>query len=165
MKKKPFLNFVACETMGAAIGHTAGLARADFSPRRRYTLDVVCNMKKEDLLKILRTNLEQHVEMFQEALEGYYKSAREKCEEAIKDLESKKSNSVSIRLHPPTSHARDYERAIRMLETTVDETIEMNEGDFATLVDDDWHWTHEFVVSNSRYSQKLSSYGTSKGLL
>jgi len=46
---------------------------------------------------------------------------------------------------------RDYDRAIAMLEMSVEGEITVSEADFRTFVMDDWNWRSQFKHSNMAY--------------
>lgn len=58
----------------------------------------------------------------------------------------------SLALVEPQDQTRDYDRAIRMMEMSQDEVVELEEHDFAQYVLDDWSWKRQFLLSNSNYS-------------
>lgn len=53
--------------------------------------------------------------------------------------------------HPPKNFLADYDRAIMMLELSVDKEIEMDEHVFSQLVMDEWGWKDQFSTSNAMY--------------
>lgn len=107
-----------------------------------------------ELLGIVRGNLEKHTKEFNESVEDY-KAAAIKLAEA--NMELAKSGDLDkiakIRAVPqrPTSYAQNYNRAIRMLELSVDDVIEVEEDVFNQLVLDEWMWKQAFIASNSLY--------------
>lgn len=52
---------------------------------------------------------------------------------------------------PPHSYETSYTKAIRMLELSVEETIDVEENIFNQLVLDEWAWKHSFSASNASY--------------
>jgi len=53
--------------------------------------------------------------------------------------------------HAPVSYEDNYNRAIRMLELSVEEQIELEEQIFNQLVLDEWHWKQMFTSMNATY--------------
>ena len=51
----------------------------------------------------------------------------------------------------PVSYADSYTRAIRMLELSVDDVIELEQDVFNQLVLDEWNWKRNFILSNATY--------------
>jgi hypothetical protein len=51
----------------------------------------------------------------------------------------------------PVEHIKDYQRAILMLQMSVEEIIELTEREFSELVMDEWQWKHEFEMTKTLY--------------
>ena len=68
-------------------------------------------------------------------------------------LEAKTGRGIKLHfdLPVPHDHSAEYDRAIKMVEMSVDENLELTEPEFAQLVMDDWGWKQQFTASNSRY--------------
>jgi hypothetical protein len=114
-------------------------------------------VKKADALEILKKNQAEHKSIFLEAVEGYKKQVLEILEKNIADIKAGKVQYVSVQLPRPEEHTKDYNRALKMLEMTVDEVIEMDEHSFSSYIMDDWSWKRQFLGSNMTYSAKASS--------
>jgi len=106
---------------------------------------------KKELLAIVIENRANHALAYVEAREGYQKkliAALEKDLARAKD--GKKGRGVM--LQAPRKYLADYDRAIKQLELTKEEEIELNDSDFSKLVMDEWQWKREFSTSNALYS-------------
>lgn len=108
-------------------------------------------------LEIVRNNREQHREIFEEALEGYRQKMIVHLNLMIEEI--RKGNRVehSIRLPQPVDQTKEYDRAIKMLEMSVDKEVELDETSFANFIMDDWSWSDQFLMTNSNYSAKAAS--------
>ena len=136
-------------------------------------------VKRDDLLKIIRTNREKHIVEYDEAIAGYKEMAMEliskKEAEARKSLEQRLAavriqvediasadpedilggivtiiGAMQFNLPVPQNHSKDYDQVIRMLELSVDGEISIRSDEFACYVMDDWDWKTDFTnVSNS----------------
>jgi hypothetical protein len=51
----------------------------------------------------------------------------------------------------PVNYADNYSRAIRMLELSVEDTIDVEEHIFNQLVLDEWGWKQQFVAQSAMY--------------
>lgn len=109
---------------------------------------------KKELLEILRKNRSEHKDILKEAWEGYKKKIVEHLDKMKEDALSGKKIDTMIRIIQPVDQTSDYDRAIKMLEMTVDENVVLDETQFANLVMDDWTWSNQFYTSNSVYSDK-----------
>jgi hypothetical protein len=59
--------------------------------------------------------------------------------------------SHHIDLEKPESYEADYNRALRMLELDIADTVEMDEGTFRNLVEDEWGWSRNFGATTAHY--------------
>lgn len=114
-------------------------------------------VKKSDLLEIVKKNRVEHREIFEEAVIGYREKMLALLTEMIEDIRKGKQVEHVIRMVQPVDQTRDYDRAIRMLNMSVDDTVELDEDTFANLVLDDWSWSRQFYTANSNYSPKAAS--------
>lgn len=109
-------------------------------------------VNKDELLGTLRENRKKHQVIFREAQDGYRKQAIEELDKMLAEARSGKQIRRSLHLVEPQDQTRDYDRAIKMLEMSQDEIVELEEHDFAQYVLDDWSWKRQFLLSNSNYS-------------
>ena len=111
-------------------------------------------MNKSELLTIVRENKEKHIADYNESVEDYKKAAIKLAEDNLKLAQTGDIDAIAkMRTVPqkPTSYEDAYIRAIRMLELSVEEVIEIEEQVFNQLVLDEWHWRNAFVASASLY--------------
>lgn len=124
-------------------------------------LDTV-RVLKSDLVQIIEDNRKEHRAIFEEAIENWHKRVQERLKEMV-EAAKKGPNAVDlvIALPRPEDHTKDYDRAIKMLEMSQDDELELDEHEFATFVMDDWGWQKAFLATSSNYSsqarRKLSS--------
>lgn len=111
-------------------------------------------LNKKDLLKIVLNNKEKHVKDYNESVEDYKAAALKVADEHVLLAKSGELNKIAkIKAMPaaPVSYEKEYDRAIRMLELSVEKEIEIEEDVFNQLVLDEWSWKHQFVASASLY--------------
>lgn len=111
-------------------------------------------LNKVELLTIVRANKEKHITEFNEAVEDYKKAAIKLAEENLALAQTGDLEKIArTRAMPskPTSYEDSYTRAIRMLELSVDEVIEVEEDVFNQLVLDEWTWKHNFTATGALY--------------
>jgi hypothetical protein len=108
-------------------------------------------INKAELLGIVKANRETHHTVFLEALEGYRKAVIAELEKALDDARSGKRIWRATGLTQPINQVAEYDRAIRMIELSVDEHISLEEDEFAQLVLDKWAWSRSFSASNKSY--------------
>lgn len=121
-------------------------------------------VRKVDLLTVLKKNREQHVKDYLEACAGYKEAALAKIEDVSSELKARIGRlkdgqvialvALQFNLEVPKSFEKAYDQAIVMLEMSVDDTVTLEESEFAQYVMDDWEWKEQFTMSNRRYSNK-----------
>lgn len=113
-------------------------------------------VNKHELLAILKNNRQEHHEIFLEAQEGYRKAIITELDQMLADARNGKKIRRAIQLVEPMDQTSDYDRAIRMVEMSIKDEIELSEHDFSCLVLDQWDWHQRWSLANSAYSPKLS---------
>lgn len=109
---------------------------------------------RKELLLIVRENKEKHIEAHKLAREGWHSE----CLNILQSTQSKMSKDPSFVPNPmllsavPTSHEEDYDRAIVMLDMSVDDSIELPSAVFDQFVMDRWQWKHTFDAASSKYA-------------
>lgn len=111
-------------------------------------------ISKTVLLETLKKNRKAHRDIFLEAQEGYRMEAIKILDEALKDARENRKIITYINLTVPVDQTSDYDRAIKMVEMSIDENIEISESDFACYILDDWSWKSNFLASNTMYLKK-----------
>lgn len=114
----------------------------------------VVKIAKSELLAILKKNREAHRAIFEKAQEGYRKEAIELLDIALQDARNGRKITTFIKLNTPIDQTSDYDRAIKMIEMSIDTNIEIGETDFANYVLDDWRWKEQFTATNAYYTEK-----------
>ena len=112
------------------------------------------NINRDELLKLVRENKEKHVREYQDSVADYKVAVLKLCTENLKLAKTgdlAKIGSIKAAPNMPTSYEESYTRAIRMLELSVDQTIELQEDVFNQLVLDEWSWKRQFVAASAMY--------------
>jgi len=111
-------------------------------------------INKAELLDIVVANKRKHVTEFAEAVKDYKKAAIKVAKEHVELAKSGDLEQIArIRAMPnkPASYEKEYDRAVRMLELSVEDVIELEADVFNQLVLDEWAWKNMFITSNSLY--------------
>lgn len=118
-------------------------------------------MDRKALLEIVRTNKEKHEADFVETVADHaaamIKIGEKNKKIALANLKLVKAGkhdklaSPSSYLPAPKSFAVEYGRAIRMLELSVEDVIDVEEDVFNQLVLDEWSWKNTFVGTQALY--------------
>jgi hypothetical protein len=116
-------------------------------------------VKKDQLLAKLQQTRADHRAIFEEALVGFQAKVNEEVERLVLRSHAGFRDDIRISIKAPEDHTRDYDRAIAMVEMSVDDTIALSEHDFAQYVMDDWGWQGQFLrnvygsnTANSKFS-------------
>jgi len=111
-------------------------------------------MNRLELLQIVKQNATKHVADYDEAVEDY-KVAVAKIAKANLKLANTAELEQIRKMKPvpqsPANYADNYTRAIRMLELSVEDTIDVEEHIFNQLVLDEWGWKQQFVAQSAMY--------------
>jgi hypothetical protein len=111
-------------------------------------------VNKDELMKVLHENKKKHVKEFEESVKDYKKAALKVAKEHVELAKSGDLDQIAkIRAMPqrPTSYEDSYNRAIRMMEMSVEDVIELEEQIFNQLVLDEWSWKNSFTASAALY--------------
>jgi hypothetical protein len=111
-------------------------------------------MQRKELLKIVIDNKQKHIAEFKESVEDYKIGVVKLAKVNLKLANSGELDKiVQIKAVPqqPRSYENEYSRAIRMLELSVDDTIEVEEHIFNQLVLDEWQWKQQFAAMSNVY--------------
>jgi adenylate kinase family enzyme len=117
----------------------------------------VVTVEKDALLKTVKENRDKHRQIFLEAVDGFRKKAVELLEERLDDAKAGRRINVYINLPTPVDQTREYDRVIRMLEMSVDTTIELTQSEFTMYVMDDWSWKKQFSATNAMYTTSVTA--------
>lgn len=112
-------------------------------------------VKREALLKTLQNNLKMHRAAVVEASAARRQEILEYFTDTAAHIERDPNYQPkeSITFPKPKDNSSDYERAIRMVEMTTDEVIELTEDQFDKLVMDNWGWKQELLRTSSMYAK------------
>lgn len=126
---------------------------------------------RSELLVRMKANRDKHSLQFKQALVGYYlevaeqakeiaANARKLSKEAEEASKSDDPNKVDktnwyITATKPEDHTTDYDRVIDMFEMAKQETINLDERQFAQYIRDEWEWKDRVFATNSFYSGKF----------
>lgn len=109
-------------------------------------------VNKVDLLKTLSENREAHTLEYAEAKEGYRQKVIEQMKENLAKAEAGGELEILINLQAPENHTKDYDKVIRMLQMSVNETVVITEHEFSQYVLDEWGWSARTKMVNSSYA-------------
>lgn len=121
-------------------------------------------IRKDVLKEKLQENLAIHDEIYEEAVENYWKSVTKDFKEKVEEVNGliKKQDlthggiSIGIRISAPENHREAYEDVLSMLEYEVDDEVTLSQHDFKSYVLNQWQWSNQFLMSNAVYASQDS---------
>lgn len=111
-------------------------------------------IRRAELLVKLEQNRDGHRAVFEAAIEGYHQAVITALENALEEAKAGKKYRADIWLPEPADHTADYDRAIAMLEMSLDEELELTAQEFAQYALDDWGWKRDFLATTSNYTER-----------
>jgi len=110
-------------------------------------------VSKEELLNKVRSNREEHVKDYQEALVAYKEKAIKAIEQLLADA---KNGNIGhhVDVVKPREFIKDYDRAIEMIRMSVDTVLELSFQDFDQWVMNNWTWQESFKNSTGLYKSR-----------
>lgn len=119
-------------------------------------------VRKTELREIIQANRDEHREIFEEAVEAFKARCIEELESRLKDVRAGRKINMMISLPVPEDHTEDYDRALRMLELSIDDEIDLTEEDVAQYVQDDWSWSRAWAANTGSYSNSAKFAGMNR---
>lgn len=108
-------------------------------------------VKRVALLYKLKENLAEHRGVFEKAQGKFREAVIERLDQMLADARAGKKVRQSVGLTAPSDHTSEYDRAIAMLEMSVDEEITLTSHDFEAYVMDRWAWAAQFGATSAFY--------------
>jgi hypothetical protein len=108
-------------------------------------------MGKDELLRRIKANRDEHRKIYEEAMEGWKRSVIETLEKAYQDALEGKDFRVGFRLERPEDHSDEYDTVIELLGASLDDEFELTYQQFSNYVLDKWGWQQGFLTSASFY--------------
>lgn len=109
---------------------------------------------RTDLLAKVKANREKHVTEYATAMKEYRRDMIEFLAGKLSEAKEEQDVPHHINLIRPTEYTKHYDRAIAMLQMTVNTEIELEQAIFAQLVLDEWSWSESFLNGTSTYLNK-----------
>jgi hypothetical protein len=112
-------------------------------------------VKKAELLEILQNNRDVHKDVYEKAVSVYREEAIDKLKKMLKAAKDGGKIEHGLDMVEPVHHLDDYDRAIQMLEMSVDDVVELEQIEFANYVQDKWVWGDVWKASTMSYAAKF----------
>ena len=109
-------------------------------------------MIKSVLIDLIKENMVKHEEIYEKAWIGYQDLVLQTLTKNLKSIKEGKRVSVYVHEQVPVNHTVDYQRAIEMLNHSVDDYVSLNTEDYSRYVQDNWEWKQQWAATNSKYT-------------
>ncbi len=111
------------------------------------------NVKRLDLIEVLKKNRTKHIADYNEAVEGFQEKMIELLKATLKKARKGELKYLSVALQAPQTHEQEYTDAIEMLEVSVDDVINLDSDMFKSYYKDQWSWSRGFNELVGTYSK------------
>ena len=118
-------------------------------------------VNRDELLAIIIQNAAKHAEEYETAMTVYKTDVVEKLTKMLKAAKAeaqkdKPSFDLYVNLVEPQSYQDSYTTAIKMLNMSTDDVIELTASEFSQYVEDNWNWKAQFTASTAMYNAKAA---------
>ncbi len=112
---------------------------------------------KDELLGIMKKNREQHAIDVKELMLSRHNEVKAYFSQMLEKMQSDPEfqPSESINFPVPVDNTASYDRAIKMVEMSIDQEVELTEHQFDKLVMDNWEWKHELLRTSQFFGKQL----------
>lgn len=107
---------------------------------------------KSELIEVMKANREKHHQIVLEAQAGFRSKVLARLDEMLALAAKGEKIQLIVGLAMPEDHTDEYDTIIGMLEMSVDDTVELDQSDYQSWVQDKWGWQRSFTATNSAYS-------------
>lgn len=111
-------------------------------------------VKKEELIKKIKENKENHIKMYAIAVKAYKLEALEQLEKLTDEVNDGSLN-IQLDLVTPVNNEKNYDDILQMFEWEIDEEVELSQNEFREYVQDETSFAVHALSSNTLYSQKF----------
>ena len=108
------------------------------------------NVQKEELLRIIKVNLEAHQDAYEEAVVAYKKEAEKQLKKQLKEVRAGSLN-VKLNLTEPVNSEKEYLKLITQFEMEVQDVVVLSQQEFNQYVHDETPFALHALASNSMY--------------
>lgn len=117
-------------------------------------------VERKKVLETLKENRESHLQEYNDAITGWREQIQQMVDSLNGDTEGLSDDELQSRVleikdevyDRPQSHVDQYDQYIEMLETSLDDELELTQEQFAKFMRDDWSWKSQFRASSAKYS-------------
>ena len=152
---------------GCLRGDTVSMSPGTYNGKDRYMFGRGQNFPVpiSKIREALQKNRAEHLEIVEEAQEGFKKKVIEELARALEDAKNGVRYQTTLNLQMPQSQLREFDNAIDFLEdvekglklTGQPPVVQMTSEEYERFVRNKWDWMQNFVATSSRYSAKAQA--------
>lgn len=106
---------------------------------------------KAHLIETLKTNRDEHREIFLKAQEVYRQQMIAEMERALQEARDGGVIRRGYTLPVPEDHTADFNTVIQMMEWHKGKTVKLTTHEFRTYIENEWGWAPSFAASTASY--------------
>ena len=107
---------------------------------------------KAQLIKTLKKNRKKHRGIFLAAQDTYRQRMIEELDRALNEAKNGGVIQRAFSLPVPEDHTSDFDTVIQMLEWDNKKTVELNQREFQTYVENECGWAQSFGANTMAYA-------------
>ena len=111
-------------------------------------------INKGELIEALTANRKTHKLEYEVSIRGWKEECIGKLEQLLQHIKDGALPDASIHIPQPDDHTKDYDLALKMLNMSVDNVVELTSEQFNQFINDDWEWKARWSASNMKYLGK-----------
>jgi hypothetical protein len=105
----------------------------------------------KDLMSVITNNRTNHLNKLNVAVAKWREDVACVLRKNLDIVERNSSEKMDRTPDRPESHIGDYDRALKMLAMSVDQSVTLTSEQFQCFVEDEWNWKRSWRLSNSKY--------------
>jgi len=122
--------------------------------RMRRTGSRTIKVNKNDLIKKIKLNKENHIVEYDKAIVAYKEEALKQLSAQIERVEEG-ALDAKLDLITPINNAENYDKIIEMFEWEVEEKVDLEQNEFNEYVQDETEFAMQAKFSNTFYSSSM----------
>lgn len=103
----------------------------------------------------VEVNRALHRETFIEAMGIFSERYVATVQTYLDDAKNGLRYQLVIQLPMPEDHTKDYDRVLEMIDMSVGDTMDLEEDDVASYIQDDWGWKRAWMTNTASYTQRI----------
>jgi len=113
-------------------------------------------VNRQELIATIKANMENHEKEYNVAFQEYIEAGEAAIKDLLAEFTTDPANTqLHIGLSAPVSHVEEYQDAIKILEASCEDEIELEQQDMNSLLLNKWHWVGDLGHTRAVYANFL----------